>query len=498
MAERVERLRSDPAALTALLRRMPKGGDLHSHLTGAARTERLIEWGIEDGLCVDEALVSSNPPCGPGQVPMRNAAFDPELYTRILEAWSMESFSGPLLARHEHFFATFGRFGAAAGSHTADILVELKREAASEEIVYLEIMSSWGSSSVSQVGIDHLPPDDAWSADYLLEKREVLLADPRFTDAVEGGAAFVASTLASVDEALGCATSAPEPACEVELRLQCNGTRTLPRAAVFAQFVYCFELAQRDERLVAVNLVAPEENANSLAFYDDEMLAVGTLRAHYASAPGARPVQVALHAGELVPEILPDTPEGRASLAFHIRRAVELGGAARIGHGSDVEHEREGPHRTPETLLETMRERGVLVEVCLTSSEVVLGLTGTRHPLATYLAHDVPVALATDDEGVLRTDLSREYVRAVLEQGLDYLTLKRLTRNALEYAFVPGSSLWAERGRYRALAPPCAGERPGEADPAPECARYLAENRRAALQWRLEAKLAAFERSSAG
>jgi len=40
MAEHVESLRGDPEALTALLRRMPKGADLHSHLTGAARTER--------------------------------------------------------------------------------------------------------------------------------------------------------------------------------------------------------------------------------------------------------------------------------------------------------------------------------------------------------------------------------------------------------------------------------------------------------------------------
>jgi len=116
----------------------------------------------------------------------------------------------------------------------------------------------------------------------------------------------------------------------------------------------------------------------------------------------------------------------------------------------------------------------------------VLALEGTAHPLATYLEHDVPVALATDDEGVLRTDPSLEYARAVLAQGIDSATLKRLTRNSLEYAFLPGESLWAERGRYRTLASPCAGERAGAGDPAPACAGYLTASRRAELQWRLE------------
>src|SRR6476646_645473 len=107
-AAQVERLRSNPSRLTEFLRRMPKGADLHAHLTGTPQTESLIDWGIEDDLCVDEAsLTSSNPPCGDGMVPMRDAERDPDLYMAILAAWSMEGFVGPLLARHAHFFETF-------------------------------------------------------------------------------------------------------------------------------------------------------------------------------------------------------------------------------------------------------------------------------------------------------------------------------------------------------------------------------------------------------
>jgi len=495
----VEQLRADPQGLRELLRQMPKGADLHSHLTGAAQTESLIDFGIADELCVDDAtFAASTPPCAAGKIPMRDAATDPDLYEQILGAWSMQGFVGPLLARHAHFFDTFAKFGAAVGSHTADIIVEQKREASRERIAYLELMSSLGSSQAGAIGADYLPPEATWSAEYLLERRALMLADPRFAPALDMGESFVASIFDDSDRQLGCGTPTAEPACAIELRLQVTGTRTGTRAAVFAQFLYGFELAQRDDRVVAVNLVAPEENANSLAFYDDDMLAVGTLREFYASRPGLSPVRVSLHAGELIPEVLPDTPDGQRQITFHIRRAVELGRADRIGHGVDLEHEHESARATPATLLATMRERGVLVEINLTSNESLLGIEGRAHPLGAYLAHGVPVALSTDDEGVLRTDLTEQYVRAVLVQDLDYATLKRLARNGLEYAFAPGASLWAKRGQYRRPVSACAGERLGSSDPTPQCAFFLARNRRAALQWSLEGEFSAFERSAAG
>jgi adenosine deaminase len=399
-----------------------------------------------------------------------------------------------VLARHAHFFNTFGKFGAAVGVHTPDILVEQKREAARDRISYLEIMSSWGSSAVIAVGTDHLPPEDEWSSAYLIAARDALLADPRFAAALDAGASFLDSSFAAAERLLHCGAPAAEPACAVELRALVTATRTLPRAAVFAEFLYGFELAQRDPRVVGVNLVGAEEDPNSLRFYDDEMLAVGTLHDLYASGGEFRAVPVALHAGELIPEVLPDTPEGQRQLTFHIRRAVEQGRASRIGHGVDVEHERESDVETPAALLATMRELGVLVEINLTSNVVLLGVEGRAHPLHAYIAHRVPVALSTDDEGVLRTDLTEQYARAVVVQGLGYFTLKRLARNALEYSFAPGASLWSDPGKFRPPVGACAAARPGSADPPAECARYLEDNRRAALQWALEAELSAFER----
>jgi adenosine deaminase len=55
------------------------------------------------------------------------------------------------------------------------------------------------------------------------------------------------------------------------------------------------------------------------------------------------------------------------------------------------------------------------------------------------LRYGVPVALATDDEGVSRSEISREFLKAAQDQGLGYLQLKMMARNSLQYAFIEGN-----------------------------------------------------------
>src|SRR3954464_1396769 len=52
-AARLEALRSNPAALRAMLVAMPKGGDLHVHLSGAVYAETFLQNAAADNLCVD-------------------------------------------------------------------------------------------------------------------------------------------------------------------------------------------------------------------------------------------------------------------------------------------------------------------------------------------------------------------------------------------------------------------------------------------------------------
>jgi hypothetical protein len=99
---------------------------------------------------------------------------------------------------------------------------------------------------------------------------------------------------------------------------------------VFTQLVYAFELAQASEEVVGINLVGPEDDPLALRDYSLHMQMLRWLRTRYPSVP------IALHAGELTLDIAP--PE---QLSFHIREAVEIAGARRIGHGVAISFEQD-------------------------------------------------------------------------------------------------------------------------------------------------------------
>jgi hypothetical protein len=171
-------------------------------------------------------------------------------------------------------------------------------------------------------------------------------------------------------------------------------------------------------------------------------------------------------------------PEG---LRFHIRESIEKAHAERIGHGVDVMYEDNAV-----SLLKEMAQRKVLVEICLTSNDVILGVRGREHPLPAYRQYGVPVALATDDEGVSRIDLTHEYVRAVETYGLSYTDLKEMARMSLEHSFLPGASLWGETKPFRNVSA-CIDAN------ARACKKFLDANERARVQWQLEKQFGEFE-----
>ena len=120
-----------------------------------------------------------------------------------------------------------------------------------------------------------------------------------------------------------------------------------------------------------------------------------------------------------------------AALRFHVRQSVELGHAARIGHGASIMNE-----DRPFALLRELAAGRVLVEVALSSNEQILGGKGKQHPLEMLLKYRVPVAIVTDDMGVSRSSHTNELAKAVEDHGVDYSTLKRMVRDSIDFAFV--------------------------------------------------------------
>src|SRR5947209_2744767 len=104
-------IRNQPLLLHAFLAQMPKGGDLHNHLSGAVYAESFIRWAVQDGLCVDRnALSVTQPPCDSAgnKPPAITALQDPVLYGHLLDSFSMRQFHPGPESGHDHFFATFG------------------------------------------------------------------------------------------------------------------------------------------------------------------------------------------------------------------------------------------------------------------------------------------------------------------------------------------------------------------------------------------------------
>ena len=471
-ARALESARVNDGALYAFLLQLPKGGDLHNHITGAAYAESYIRWAAADGLCViPELHTLTVPPCKDGQVEAKAALTNPRLYAELIDAWSMRHFYGPNSA-HDHFFDTFPKFNAVTNAHMGDMMAELARRNHDAHLQYLELMTMPDRSESIGFG-------SKFAFDPNLSALRKKMLDGGLAQLVAAARRNLDAWDAQKNAALHCGDTNPnnvDAACDVTIRHDYAVLRAFTQEQVFAQLLLAFELASADPRVVGVNMVQPEDWLVPMRDYTQHMKMVSYLREVYPK------VHVSLHAGEIAPGLVP--PDG---LRFHIREAVELANAERIGHGVDVMYEDD-----PQQLLATMARRNVMVEICLTSNDLILGVRGKDHPLRMYMKAGVPVALATDDEGVSRSEITREYQKAVEEQGLDYAMLKTMARNSLEHAFLAGASLWSDARRF-SMVKECAGDRPGERNLSQGCRNYLKANDRANEQWKLEKDYAEFE-----
>jgi adenosine deaminase len=479
--------RSNPTDLYNFLYRMPKGTDLHNHLTGAIYAEGWIRAAQQEQMCVDPAVPTFAPAlagaCAPPLVSAAQASADTHLYDALVNAFSMRSFvPSPGVSGHDHFFDTFAKFNGidptrrgaflTGQQHMGEWLDEIATRAAAQNEQYVELMDTPQYSRAAQ-----LAEQIGWTDDPA-KFRDALLAGGLRDDVAADRARYdVAETARTRIE--HCGQKDEAAACHVEIRYLYQILRGLPKEIVFAQTVLGFEAASVDPRIVGINYVMPEDGYTSMHDYALHMKIVGNLHSIYPK------VHISLHAGELAPGLVPY--EG---LCCHIRLAVEQAHAERIGHGVDVMYE---DH--PYDLLREMAAKHVMVEINLTSNDVILGVTGKNHPLPTYRRLGVPVALSTDDEGVSRINLTHEYVRAVESYDLHYSDLKKMVREGMEHAFLPGDSLWAKPETFGTVVSACSQDSPGKATTSKDCASLLQKSEKARQEWELERRFRAFEAS---
>src|SRR4051794_11846472 len=454
--------------LRQVLQAMPKGGDLHNHLSGSTYAESYLRYAADDGICIDSVklTITQCPTPAVATIVPASTLLAPysSLYGQMQDALSMRQFRPVLESGHDHFFNTFGKFSAVSKNHVPEMLTEDVWRLASENVDYLETIFAPDFGRAREL-MKYFQP-----AASLADMRTAAMHSGDVPPIITAARAVIDGAEAQMRSNLHCGTPNAQPGCDSTVRYLYELHRGVPLQQLFAEMVVGYELASADPRVVGLNPVMPEDSYISMHDFDAQMKMFAFFHQLYPK------IHLTTHAGELWPGFV--EPEG---LRFHIRDSVTVASAERIGHGVDLTYEDDA-----QGLLKLMASRNVAVEVCLTSNDVILGVSGKNHPLRFYLAAGVPVALATDDPGVSRDDMTNQYMRAVQDQGLDYATLKRLARNSLEYAFAEGDSLWVGRD-YSKMNAACADAA------SSTCKTFLASNTKARIESRLEQRLRDFE-----
>jgi adenosine deaminase len=471
-----------PLTLHSFLTDFPKGADLHIHLSGAIYAETFIRDAAEDGICVDPtALKFTPPPCTAPLIPATDLSGNispgnQDLYDRLVNSLSMRSYVPTAgFSGHDQFFSTFDKYRGLNKKHIGEWVDEVASRSAAQNQQYVELMETPVFSHAIAIARENpLNPDFAQYRQSLLALglRDEVFVDREDVRAAEGLRRDIEH----------CGMPQATPGCQVEVRYIYQVLRGNSPEQVFAQTLLGFETVQatvdaHEPGFVGINFVMPEDGFISMRDYTLQMKMLNYLHSVYPKVP------ISLHAGELAPGLAP--PEG---LRFHIRQAVELGHAVRIGHGVDVMYEDDAPG-----LLKELAEKHVMVEINLSSNEGILGIKGVDQPFPLYRAAHVPVALSTDDEGVSRIEITHEYVRAALDYHLSYQDLKQMARTGMEHNFLPGRSLWDAPDAFTAPVSGCKGHALGGDKPTAACKAFLDGSEKATAQWEQERRFKAFE-----
>ncbi|MBS0570727.1 MAG: adenosine deaminase, partial [Proteobacteria bacterium] len=217
-------IRASPPRLGAFLRAMPKGADLHNHLSGAIWAEDYLAWAVQDGDCVQRAtdkLVA--PPCdaASGRRPAADALRDETLYRELVDAWSMRDFvatNGD--SGHDHFFDAFDKFHHVAKMHRGDMLARAMHQAAQDNVLYLELMDTLADAPIRDVAANL-----AWDGDFA---HAFAALRPGMPTVLAKAKDELDSSQQRMRAELHCDTAQADAGCQVQVRFLYQVLRGFP------------------------------------------------------------------------------------------------------------------------------------------------------------------------------------------------------------------------------------------------------------------------------
>lgn len=425
-----ETIRDNHALLTAFFSQMPKGGDLHHHYNGSIYAETYIDYAIKHDYFINKKTLKVSDKKNEGTDWVNFSALKaegllPDYRQKLFQKWSVKDYNHVDYPSDKLFFETFSNFGVVSRAEVDKGLLEIKNRAKKENVSYIETIF---------VGVP-CPKN----LDDLTKYASVLRSQQARNDTAT--CLVLLDSLYQTIQARGireCAVQFNKETLEklhnelkiddeqFTLRYQSYVIRTIEPIELFKSMIVAFESAANSPLVVGVNLAAPEDNEIALNDYWLHMVMFKYCHAKYPS------VKITLHAGELALGMV--KPE---ELTWHIDAAVKVAGASRIGHGVDIPYETNSYE-----LLRYMSQHKIAVEINLFSNEFILKIKDDKHPISLYNNFNVPIVISSDDAGVLRTNLTDQFVLlAKRYKEISYTDIKKFVVNSIDYSFIKEDGL---------------------------------------------------------
>jgi adenosine deaminase CECR1 len=170
------------------------------------------------------------------------------------------------------------------------------------------------------------------------------------------------------------------------------------------------ERAANPDLIIGFDMTDEEDKEHTNLFFIDELL-----EARHKAKMRSITLPLYLHSGE-----------SNWTENENVLDAVLLD-ARRIGHGIAL-------FKHP-LLMQIVKERGIAIEVCPISNQVLGYVADLRnHPAVLYINSGLPVVICPDDPGIWKCTFSYDFYAAFMAWGLDLKCLKQLAMNSLIYA----------------------------------------------------------------
>ena len=422
-------IRDNTAELTAFFQQMPKGGDLHNHYSGSVYAETYFDFALEKNYWLNTKTleIEKNKPIDIDSTwqqfsNLQNQKILDIYKEKLLQLWSAKDFDSTKEPSYKHFFDSFGHFSPASSNlDVANGLKELKKRAQSENVQYIETMlvrprtKSVDSTLGYFNGILHdlqNRRDEKAIGDSLQSLTAGILGIIPFFN--EENTGFIKEfekkhQQNNIDDS------------SFTMRYLCSVLRYKSPVDIFNEIFTSFYLASGSNLIVGVNIVAPEHEDVSMKDY---WLHCRMFKFCHELFPN---VKYTMHAGELRMGMV--KPE---ELTWHIDEAVRVAKANRIGHGVDMATE-----RNVYDLLNYMHTHKIAVELNLVSNAFILGIKNDAHPISLYKKAGVPIVISSDDPGILRTDMTEQFVLLARSyKNISYKDIKQFVFNSIDYSFI--------------------------------------------------------------